>query len=199
MVEPAPDLISGDGRRGAVRRAILSAARAELLERGVDKFSVESVAKRAHCSRATLFRHTGGKKALLDEVFAEAADRVNQRVTARIAGYTGEARVVESILAAVAELRADRVVMAWLGGRDVGKDRYLGRTSALPPYAESASGAIGEDLAGAWVHRVVLSLIVWPLDDREQERRLVEAYVAPAFRVEDPATGSGRQDQSVSP
>ncbi|WP_183095240.1 TetR/AcrR family transcriptional regulator, partial [Nocardioides stalactiti] len=95
------DWLTGGNRREQAVAAIHAAARAELVERGIDRFSVERVATRAGCSRATLYRVVGGKGALLRTVLADGAARVADRVRVATEGLDGEARVVEAVLVAV--------------------------------------------------------------------------------------------------
>ncbi len=56
---------------GDLRRALLSAAEAELGERGVEAFSLRSVAKRAGVSHAAPAHHFGDNRGLLTSLAAE--------------------------------------------------------------------------------------------------------------------------------
>lgn len=63
-----------------------------------------------------------------------------------------------------------------------GELAWLTESPLLADFATELTGIAGGDPQGAkWVVRVVLSLMYWPAENDEAERRLVEKYVAPAF------------------
>lgn len=162
---------------------IRAAARDLLTERGLDKFTAEAVAARAGCSRATLYRHVGGKRALLAMVLADAASRVGARVEERIGGLTGPERVTEAILASVTAIRSDRTLSGWFSSRrNAFADDYLRNSTELTSVAASLTGIPSSDPLGAqWVVRIVLMMLAWPAEDAATERAMVTTYVAPVF------------------
>lgn len=177
------DWLTGTSRRDAAEARIRAVARRLLVERGIDSFTADSLARRAGCSRATLYRVTGGTKALLDSVMAEAAVAVLRQVEARVEGVAGPDRVVEAVLAAVDAIRADAALRAWLAHRrTAGADDYLGSSVFMVETARVLGGVEAQGpLAGAWLVRVVLSLVTWPLADPDAERDLVTGFLRPAF------------------
>lgn len=183
MARDDRDWLTRGSRRDAAEQRIRAAGRSLLVERGVDSFTAEAVARRAGCSRATLYRITGGTKALLDAIVAEASVSVVQQVEARVAGREGPERAIEAILAAVDAIRADATLRAWLAHRrTAGADDYFGSSVAMSAAAQVLGGVEAHGpLAGPWLVRVVLSLVTWPLDDPEAERELVKRFVLPAF------------------
>ncbi|RNL62543.1 TetR/AcrR family transcriptional regulator [Nocardioides marmoriginsengisoli] len=183
MSTPSTDWLTGGERHELAIARIRGAARDLLTERGLDKFTAEAVAARAGCSRATLYRHVGGKSALLAMVLADAASRVGDRVEEKLRGISGPERVVEAILVSVAAVRADRALAAWFGSRrNSFADDYLRGSAELTSVASALTGLPATDALGAqWVVRVVLMLLAWPAQDAATERALVTAYVAPAF------------------
>lgn len=68
-----------------------------LRERGPKRFSLEEVARKAGCSRATRYRFVGNKRALVDTLASLAATEVNTTVRERTQGMSGRELVVESI------------------------------------------------------------------------------------------------------
>ncbi|WP_223163730.1 TetR/AcrR family transcriptional regulator [Nocardioides humilatus] len=182
----AKDWLTGGSRRDAAETRIRAAARSLLVDRGVDSFTADAVARRAGCSRATLYRITGGSKALLDAVVADASVSVLGQIEARTTGLDGAARVVEAVLAAVDAIRADAALREWLAHRrTAGADDYFGSSTAMAQTAQLLGGVEADGpLAGPWLVRVVLSLVTWPLADANDERDLVERFVLPAFRPE---------------
>lgn len=177
------DWLAGGNRQDLARRAVHAAAWDVLVERGLDRFTAEAVARRAGCSRATLYRVAGGKKALLAAVLGTAAGEVATRVTAQVAGLHGEDRVVEAILIALEEIRADEQVHDWV--RRAVTTEYYTRDAGV--FAEIATAWVDAEgarpLAGQWILRVVLMLLVSPGSDADVERELVRSFVGPAFRA----------------
>ncbi|WP_164519510.1 TetR/AcrR family transcriptional regulator [Nocardioides ferulae] len=179
------DWLAGGDRREAATRAIYAAAREQLLERGPGKFTAEAVARRAGCSRATLYRVVGGKTALLDAVMTDAAAALGRRIETGVAGLEGAERISEAILIGLSELRADESVHRWVR-QTVRSSDFLQGSSPLINVAASWLGGAPPDgrdarLAGEWIVRVYLSFIAWPAPDEVTEARLVREFVAPAF------------------
>ncbi|MBF6411879.1 TetR/AcrR family transcriptional regulator [Nocardia cyriacigeorgica] len=180
MAQHRRDWLAGGDRRAAAVARIEAAATELFLERGIDDVGVDEVAARAGCSRATLYRHVGGKAALVDAVLARSAATVSERVAAAVAPHTGARRVVEAILASVAAIRADPVLSRWLATRSAAGDGYLTASPVLSRIASTLTGTT-DDEAAQWIVRVVLSLLTWPLPDAAAERRVVQRFVAPGF------------------
>lgn len=174
--------MSADRRRQVAVDAILAAARAEFLERGPTSFTAERVARRAGCSRATLYRVVGGKATLIDAILAQGAATIGVRVAAAVDGLTGPARVGAAILAGLHELRADPVVHDVVRRTALSSD-FLQRSPLLSEVAASWLDECGaeRDGAGEWILRVFLSLVAWPAPDTASERELVRSFVEPAF------------------
>ncbi len=83
---------------GDLRAALLLAAEAELIEQGVEGFSLRSVAKRAHVSHAAPAHHFGDINGLLTALAAEGYRRfmAHQAAWADRAGADPAARLIES-------------------------------------------------------------------------------------------------------
>src|SRR6266566_9957828 len=73
---------------------------------GLDAFSVDALAARTHCSRATIYRYAGGKKQIRDAVLARTAAQIIETVRSSVEGRTGQERVLIAIEVAVAEIRS---------------------------------------------------------------------------------------------
>lgn len=174
--------MAGRDRRTAAVERIHAAAYELLLERGLERLTVAEVAARAGCSRATFYRHVGGRTELLDAVFAEAAARIARRVQASVHRYAGRRRVAEAILAAVSAIRSDPALAHWFREtRSRAADEYLASSPGLGRVASTVTGIGPDDESAQWIVRVVLSLLAWPLEDPAAERRLVERFAAAAF------------------
>jgi AcrR family transcriptional regulator len=96
------DWLFDEGRR-AVASERLYAAAAELISHdGYDAFTVDALAARVHCSRATIYRYVGGKAQIRDAVLARSAARIVDIVRANVEGLTGAERFLTAIEVAVA-------------------------------------------------------------------------------------------------
>ncbi|MDV6270240.1 TetR/AcrR family transcriptional regulator [Rhodococcus globerulus] len=99
-IEPkGADWLAGGNRHELAVERIYAAAAELILERGFQRISVDEVAERAGCSRATLYRYVGGKKAIQDGVISRAVEAVALEVSAAVEPLEGEQRVVEAVLA----------------------------------------------------------------------------------------------------
>lgn len=98
-IEPkGADWLAGGNRHELAVERIYAAAAELILERGFQRISVDEVAERAGCSRATLYRYVGGKKAIQDGVISRAVEAVALEVSAAVEPLEGERRVVEAVL-----------------------------------------------------------------------------------------------------
>lgn len=182
-VEHADWLTGGNRRVLAVER--IHAAAADLIrEQGIDGVDVDQVAARAGCSRATLYRYVGGKRALVEAVMSRAADAVAERIEQALEPFENSERIVEAILASVTAIRAEPTLARWFtGSRSRSTDEYLARAPELGRVAISLTRIAPDEEAAGWIVRVVLSLLTWPLADAAAERRAVERFVEPVFRI----------------
>lgn len=176
------DWLAGGVRQSVAAERIETAAAELFLMHGIDQVTVDDVAAKVGCSRATIYRNVGGKTALVRAVMARAAATVAERVSAAVQRFTGSRRIVEAILASVAAIRADPVLSQWLAvSRSIATDRFLASAPELGQLATSLTRISPDDEAAQWVVRVVLSLLTWPLGDSASERRMVERFVGAAF------------------
>lgn len=179
----------GADRRDAGLERIYAAAAESAAARGLDRLSVDDIAASVGCSRATVYRHVGGKQALRDGVLARAISRIGSGITAAVSGYSGRERIVVAVLSAVRLVRADAVATGLVrAGASVDL-----RSPRLARAAAELSG-IADPLLAEWIVRVVLSLLCWPMADPKAEEMVVRRYVAAMVRSEDlqsdlPASG----------
>ena len=62
------DWLFDGGRRAIATERIYATATELIVHDGLDAFSVDTLAARTHCSRATIYRYVGGKKQIRDAV-----------------------------------------------------------------------------------------------------------------------------------
>jgi AcrR family transcriptional regulator len=176
-------LAGGDRRELAVER-IYDAAAEAIAARGLNRLSIDEIARRTGCSRATVYRHAGGKKALRDAVLARAIGRIADSVREAVAPLSGEERMASAILLSLNAVRNDRVSAALLRSIPAG-DSINNSVIGSPRLAEAAADLTGlppsERLAAEWVVRVVLALLFWPVSSHEGEETIVRELVIPAL------------------
>lgn len=177
------DWLVGGNRRAEAAERIYSAA-AELAARdGLDALDIDVLAARVHCSRATIYRHAGGKAQIRDAVLARLAVSIVGEVRRAVDGLSGAERVRTAITVALQRIRCDPMfglLLASLRGGGVMAD--LTQSSVPAAFATELTG-LGEDdpAAAAWIVRLVLSLLVWPGPDEATEQEMLRRFVAPAF------------------
>jgi AcrR family transcriptional regulator len=178
---------------GDLRSALLTAAEAELAERGVESFSLRSVAKRAGVSHAAPAHHFGDAGGLLTALATEgfrrflgnqhrrealaAADPVSQMLAAGV-GYVDfalESPALFRLIFGSARLNRDDPDLAAAGAASY--HHLVDQVSAL--------GGGGTDVAAAWamVHGLADLMItgrLGSLADLDAERR--DAVVAGLVR-----------------
>jgi len=170
------DWLLGDARQDRATQAILAAARQVLQDRGLERFTAEAVAAAAGCSRATLYRHVGGKRALLDALLTASGAEIAREVLARVGDRTGPERVVAGFTAALERVRSDPPITTFLR-RSVATDVELGRAADLTALASRITG-VEDPAALTLVYRTFLSLVLWPLADTDHERAVIERLAA---------------------
>lgn len=176
------DWLFDDGRRAVASERLYTAA-ADLIEHhGFDAFTVDALAARVHCSRATIYRYVGGKAQIRDAVLARSAARIVNVVRVSVEGLGGAERVVTAIEVAVAQIRTDPAghlfVESLRGARD---GTWLTESPAVADFATELTGLADDPRAAKWIVRLVFSLLFWPDSDADAEHMLLERYVAPAF------------------
>lgn len=186
---------------GDLRRALLDAAEAELIERGVEGFTLRGVARRAGVSHAAPAHHFKDTAAMLTALAAVAAERLTATLRQRKASATNNprARLVASGIGYIEFALANPALFKLLFGseRPASDDPELVRnaTAAFADLVEGIEAVAGSDplstpdgrvdVAAAWslVHGAASLLIAGRMGfiraeleaDREAFlRRLVE-------------------------
>jgi AcrR family transcriptional regulator len=174
-------LVGGDRRKIAAER-IYAAATDMITREGPESFDIDALAKRVHCSRATIYRYAGGKAQIRDAVITRAAARIVETVRQTVDGMSGAERVVTAIIVALQLIRADPLYQLMFSPGRAGDIAWLTGSPLLAAFATDLTGLTnGDQQAAQWVVRIVLSLMYWPVGDEDTEIQLVERFVAPAF------------------
>jgi AcrR family transcriptional regulator len=174
-------VMSGDRREIAVER-IHRAATDLVLADGLDALDIDVLAARLHCSRATVYRYAGGKTQIRDAVLMRLATRVIRTVRDAVDGLTGTERVLIAIEVALDQIRADPMRRLMLSAANAPGLGELHSSPLLSRLAGELTGITDDPDAAQWIVRLVVSLAYWPTSDRRTEERLLQRFVAPAFR-----------------
>ena len=80
-----------------------------IVEKGIDGLDVSELARRAHCSRATVYRHVGGRAAIIEAVLTRSSARIVEEVATHVEGLTGRRRAAVALTSALVAFRRDRI------------------------------------------------------------------------------------------
>ncbi|MET8649513.1 TetR/AcrR family transcriptional regulator [Nocardia aurea] len=165
---------------------ILDAAARLFVERGVANTGMGEVAKAAGCSRATLYRYFPNRQSLRIAFVHREARRVAAAVAREVADIAdpGE-RVVTAMTASIRLVRDDPTLIAWFTAGDAGIANEIGQTSEV--IEAIAAGLLADAVAddsrrsrsARWAARVIMSLLTAPGRDNDDERAMLEQFVAP--------------------
>ena len=177
------DWLVGGDRSTAASERIYAAATDLITRDGLDAFDIDKLASRVHCSRATIYRHAGGKAEIRDAVLVRAAARIVETVGDAVDGLTGADRIERAIAVALSQIRSHplrhSLISSLRGGEGM---TWLAESPIVARFATDLNGLTEDDTdAAQWIIRVVMSMLYWPVDDPETERRVVERFVLPAF------------------
>ncbi|MDQ3145612.1 MAG: TetR/AcrR family transcriptional regulator [Actinomycetota bacterium] len=200
-------VVDGRPRSDRPDRRMVDAALACIARWGVDKTTLDDVARQAGCARATVYRSfPGGKEALLRAAVTQERRRFGDGLAAVLSTTDDlESLLVDGTCYAarfLAEHGALRTVLAQEPERVLphvafaGADRLLAEAAALVgPHLEAHLSPALAARAAEWVTRLVLSYALAPsptvdLTDTDCTRRLVRTFVLPALRP--PTRGEDR-------
>ena len=176
------DWLVGGDRRAVATERIYQIATDLIARHGIAAFDVDVLARRAHCSRATVYRHVGGKGQIRDRVLMRAAARIVDTVRRAVEGTVGPDRVVTAITVALAQIRSDPLGQLMISRSTMVEQADLPASPVMEELAAELTGIAADDPEAArWIVHVVLSLIYLPVGDARVEREMVQRFVAPAF------------------
>jgi AcrR family transcriptional regulator len=190
--------VAGDSDTGA-RDRLLDAAGVCFERYGVRKTTVDDVAREAGVSRATVYRHFGGRGGLIVAAYLREATATRERLRRLMDGPGPFAeRLLEATVRSIESIRSGPHRELMLSGDGVLASRALAASSVvydtsretMAPYFDAAKAA-GElrpelelDDLNEWMLRIVLSFatVAGPRPaDRERIHSLLAAFLAPAI------------------
>lgn len=170
-------------RSTAARDRIMSAA-SELVSRsGFEAFTIDALAAQLNCSPATIYRHIGGKAAILERLISLFSQRIIGSIRQAITGIEGTERVATAIIVGLDCMRAEPLGKLMMGDIRPGHD--TGTVTASPFVVKMAEEMIGrsDPLAAQWLIRITFALWYWPVKDKRDEYELVKRFAAPSVTL----------------
>jgi AcrR family transcriptional regulator len=163
---------------------ILNAAAELFAERGIGRPGMEEIARAAGCSRATVYRYFDSKDALLKAFVHREALDITEQVAEQISrsDADGSNAVVEAVVATLAAIRLRPYLRPWYAESDTTVLFNVLHSSPLvarlaEDFLRHEKGEPDADL-GRWVVRIVMSFLREPEADQDEERRLLERFLA---------------------
>ncbi|MEU9807734.1 TetR family transcriptional regulator [Mycobacterium sp. NPDC050853] len=180
---------------------IVSVAAKQIARHGLDRLDLDSVAREVGCSRATVYRHVGGKGAIVDAVLARNIASVTADIQRAVESADARRRAVTAITASLAAIRNDPVVSAMVATMSPASlGSYLTPSSQIPRSASAFTGLLDE-IAGQWISRVVMAFLFWPATDPAVEAEMIERFVYPVLKDATAArvSVSATSESTISP
>lgn len=180
---------------------ILDAASVAFRELGVSRAGMGDIAHHAGCSRATLYRYFRNRHELQLAYVNRSALELAARVEVALEGIEDpRQRLVEGIVRSVREVRDTPGTAAWFVPGD---SAIAARMSGFSEVVEVLAGGFVTRLLGAcddetgrlrarWLVRVIVSLLTAPGASAEEERELIERFVAPSILAGEPVAPTTR-------
>ena len=154
---------------------------------------MDEVARVAGCSRATVYRYFENRKALQVAFAHREARMIVELVSRNTAAISApQLRAVAAVTGVLEAIRERPHLVAWYRG-DIG---LLPEIFAESPVIESfAARFVGapdhapDVLTARWLLRCILSLLMVPGADEQEERQLIERFLAPHLIPQPVASG----------
>jgi len=170
---------------------LLEAAGEAFVELGVARASMGDIARRAGCSRGTLYRYFANRDELNAAFVDHWAEIVGKRVEAEVAAIANPTqRLVSGVLRTLAEVRQTPATSVWFetdgsglaAGMSAGSTVVDGLVSGFVRRILGQSGGAGDQrMRARWLVRIIVSLLTTPCESEAEERECVARFVAPVL------------------
>lgn len=173
--EPLP---TTTGDHSSVADRLLDAAAALTAERGPRAVSMADVAAAAGVSRATLYRYFADRHELHLAYMHREARRIGVEVIREYSSAAGgEASLVAAVQCALRMVRESPLLARWITSDGTGVSADLVKRSDV--MAKIGVGITSDPVAARWLLRAIFVLLLVPGADEEEERVMVERFIAP--------------------
>jgi AcrR family transcriptional regulator len=180
------DWLAAHRSEAAVDR-ILDAA--EELYTGRDQASIgmNEIARAAGCSRATLYRYFENREALRTAYVHRETHRLSRAISDEIDGIDDpRERLIASITATLRMVRDSPALASWfaitrppIGGELAEKSEVITALAAAFVNSLGPEEPAIVQRRARWVVRVITSLLMYPGQDKGDERAMIEEFVVP--------------------
>ncbi|KQH80849.1 TetR family transcriptional regulator [Mycobacterium gordonae] len=177
----------GERRSEVAADRILDAA--GQLFTGHDPASVgmNEIARAAGCSRATLYRYFDSRESLRTAYVHRETHRLGRELLPLIERIEDpRERLVAAITATLRMVRENPALAAWFGSTrlPIGGE-MAGQSQVITTLASGFISSLGPDdpstieRRARWAVRVIISMLMFPGRDEDDERAMIEEFVAP--------------------
>lgn len=180
----------GDRRSEVAADRILDAAERLFTEQDPASVGMNEIARAAGCSRATLYRYFDSRESLRTAYVHRETHRLGRDILGRIERIKDPRdRLVAGITATLRMVRENPALAAWfestrlpIGGEMAGQSQVI--TALASGFLASLGPAPGPDDAALerrarWTVRVIISMLMFPGRDEDDERAMIEEFVVP--------------------
>ncbi|MFW0783646.1 TetR/AcrR family transcriptional regulator [Gordonia sp. CPCC 206044] len=169
------DWLVGGNRGDSARERLVDLATELIAQRGVEGLDINELAVRAHCSRATIYRHTGGKSQIVEAVLARTSAAIATQIRVAITGTAGTERAAIALTTALDAIHGDRVAQQFVRSpRVIQQARTVVESPTVTALAADLIGVDAQDtVTMSFAVRSVLALVLWPPENRDDAKRHV--------------------------
>jgi AcrR family transcriptional regulator len=181
------------GRRTEVAAERILDAAGELFSQS-DPASVgmREIAGAAGCSRATLYRYFETREALYTAYVHREAQEVYRKTAADSAGISDPGqRLITGITTAIGQVRKNPALASWFAktgpplGADMADQSEVITAMVAASLTESGpTETVAAERRARWVVRVIVSLLLFPGRDADDEQAMIAEFVVPVVTPE---------------
>ena len=187
--------MNGKKKNGGALDKVLQAAERSIVDYGIEKVTMDDIAKEAGLSRQTLYRYFGSKNALIEDLSIHKVQEINDAVSLCVGKIQDpKKKIIEAIVESVLTIREDPISMALIENNRLVMERVLPKNEAISdlhiarwrPILKQAKedGVISEDISQrkliSWLIFLQVSLVPWSNAlqlSRSDLKKLVETFV----------------------
>jgi AcrR family transcriptional regulator len=179
----AGDWLAGQRIEAAADR-ILDAAEKLFTQQDAATVGMHEIAGAAGCSRATVYRYFENRDALYTAYVHRETHRVFRAMGERIASIADpRERLIAGIIASLRSVRESPSLSSWFATsqRPIGGE-MAERSEVIKALTEAFLHSLGltdVEACARWLVRVMVSLLVFPGRDEDDERAMLEEFVMP--------------------
>jgi len=177
----------GERRTEVAADRILDAAEQLFTEHDPASVGMNEIARAAGCSRATLYRYFDSRESLRTAYVHRETHRLGRELLPLIERIEDpRERLVAAITATLRMVRENPALAAWFGSTrlPIGGE-MAGQSQVITTLASGFISSLGPDdpstieRRARWAVRVIISMLMFPGRDEDDERAMIEEFVAP--------------------